>query len=350
MIDCRKRLGPVAAALCFVLGLAGVARVARAGSVSGSVLGMLPKDVGEVGYADLKTARQASWFAQFEGQVLPTRFSHFERFLTSAGLDANKQVDEVVWAVASPSSQPSSDAAASSASDAAARLQKFGGEQVVGIALGNFSPDVADQFFKKQKLPTVTVRGYTLYAYGSGVSPGDLFFFFLDSNTVAFGHRELLETMIDVHFGDEESFQSNETLYSLVNEVNGQGTLWAALDKKYAQLSIGRLMPEAAQFPGAADLLARVKSMTIMVQMDTGLDAQVTPQCASAGDAITLAQLLQAGLLYKRYQVATNDPDAARAIDATSISADGDHLKIHTQLSDDLLQTLLQRNAFALQM
>jgi hypothetical protein len=343
----RMQLGSIAAALGLALGLAGVA---RAGSVSGSVLGMFPKNVGEVGYADLKTARQAAWFAQFEGQVLPTRFSHFERFLTSAGIDANKQVDELVWAVASPSPPPSSGGAAPSAGDAAAQLQKFSGEQVVGIALGNFSPDAVDSFFTKQKLPTASVRGYTLYAFGSGVSPGDLFFFFLDANTVAFGHRELLETMIDVHFGDEESFQSNESLYPLVNEINGQGTLWAALDKKYAQLSIGRLMPEAAQFPGAADLLARVKSMTLTIQMDSGMDAQVTPQCASAGDAMTLAELLQAGLLFKRYQAATTNPDFARAIDATSVSADGDHLKIHTQLSDDLLQTLLQRNAFALQM
>jgi hypothetical protein len=349
MIVRRKQFGPVATALCLVLALAGVARVAHAGSVTSSVLGMFPKDVSEVGYADLKTARQATWFAQFEGQVLPTRFSHFERFLTSAGIDANKQVDEVIWAVSSPSPPPSSGGAASTG-DAAAQLQKFSGEQVVGIALGSFSPDVVDSFFTKQKLPTATVRGYTLYAFGSGVSPGDLFFFFLDSNTVAFGHRELLETMIGVHFGDVDSFLSNDTLYSLVNEVNGQGTLWAALDKKYAQLSIGRLMPEAAQFPGAADLLARVKSMTVTIQMDTGLDAQVTPQCASTGDAMTLAQLLQAGLLFKRYQAATANPDVARAIDATSISADGDNLKIRTQLSDDLLQTLLQRNAFTLQM
>ena len=350
MIACRRRLGPAAAALCLVLGLASVGRVARAGSVSTSVLRMLPKDVGEVGYADLKTARQASWFAQLEAQALPSRFRHFESFLASAGIDPDKVVEEIVWAAALPSPQPSSGGAAASTGDAAAHQQKFTGEQVIGVALGNFSPDLADQFFKKQKLPTATVRGYTLYAYGSGVSPGDLFFFFLDSNTAAFGHRELLETMIGVHFGDEQSFLENEKLFPLVDEVNGQGTLWVALDKTYAQNSIGNLMPEAAQFPGAADLLGRVKAMTVTVQMDTGVDAVITPQCGSTGDAILLAQLLQAGLLYKRYQVAASNPEVARVIDSTSASADGDRLKIRIQLSDDLLQVLLQHSAFSLRM
>jgi len=349
-----KLAGPAAAALCLALGLAGVARVAGAGSLSSSVLGMFPKNVGEIGYADLKTARQASWFGQFEGQVLPTRFSHFERYLVSAGMDLDKQVEEITWAAAAPTApapagaNPSGGNAGSGAPPA--QPQKFTGEEVVGIALGNFQPDVVDAFFKKQNLPTATVRGYTLYAFGSGVSPGDLYFFFLDSNTLAFGHREPLEALIGVRFGDVESFLQNDALNTLVNEVNGQGTMWAALDKNYAQQSIGRLMPDVAQFPGAQPLLARITGMTIAVQTDPGVDAQITPHCATTDDAITLAQLLQAGLLYKRFQVNQYNQDMAKAIDATTVSADGDNLKIRAQFSTELLLSLLRSNAFSFQM
>ena len=352
----RSRLaGPAAAVVCLTLGLAGVSRVARAGSLSSSVLGMFPKNVGEIGYADLKTARQASWFAQFEGQALPTRFSHFERYLMSAGMDLNKQVEEVAWAAAAAPASPARGDASSSGGNAAsggppAQPQKFTGEEVVGVALGGFQPDVIDAFFKQQKLPTSSVRGYTLYAYGSGVSPGDLYFFFLDSNTLAFGHREPLEALIGVRFGDEESFLQNDKLNDLVSEVNGQGTMWAALDKNYAQQSIGRLLPDLAQFPGAQPLLARITGMTIAVATDPGVDAQITPHCASTDDAITLAQLLQAGLLYKRYQVNQYNQDMAKALDATSVSADGNNLKIRTQLPYDLLLSLLRSNAFSFQM
>jgi len=315
---------------------------ARAGSLSSSVLGMLPKNLGEVGYADLKTARQASWYPQFEAQVLPLRFQRFEEFLRSAGVDP-KQVEEIAWAVALPA-QPA-PTGSPSASGESGQPQKFTGDQVVGIALGNFTPDATERFFKKQKLPSDTVHGYTLYAFGSGVSPGDLFFLFLDSNTAAFGHREMLEALIGVRFGDQESFLRNETISPLVDEVNGQGTMWVALGREYAHRSIERLIPEAAQFPGAADLLGRVTGMTATLQMGTGLDAQVVPRCGSTSDAVTLAQLLQAGLLYKRYQAVQSNPDLARAIDVTSVSADGDRLKIRTQLPDDLLQALLKSNA-----
>ncbi len=350
----RRFAGPFAAVVCLGLTLGGVARIARAGALTPSVLGMFPKNVGEVGYANLKAAREADWFSQFEAQVLPTRFSHFERYLVSAGLDLDKQVEQVVWAAAAPPSPPPAGADGSGGNPAPsgppAQPQKFSGEEVVGIALGDFQPDVIDSFFKNQKLPTVTVRGYTLYAYGSGMSPGDLFFFFLDPSTLAFGHREPLEALIGVRFGDEESFLANDKLNDLVSEVNGQGTIWAALDKNYAQETISRLMPDLAQFPGAQPLLARIGGMTISVQTDPVVDAQITPHCASTDDALTLAQLLQAGLLYKRYQVNQYNADMAKAIDATSVSADGEHLKIRAQFSTDLLLSLLRSNAFSFQM
>ena len=350
----RKKLaGPAAALLCLAVRLAGVARVARAGSLSASVLGMFPKNVGEIGYADLKTARQSSWFSQFEAQILPTRFSHFERYLTSTGMDLSKQVEEIAWAAAAPKEPPpagKNPQANDASGGPPAQPQKFTGEQVVGIALGNFQPDVIDAFFKKQNLPTLTIRGYTLYVFGSGVSPGDLFFFFLDSNTLAFGHRDALEALIGVHFGDEPSFLENDKLNDLVTEINGQGTLWAALDKHYAQESISRLLPDVQQFPGAEQFLNRISGMTIAVQTDPGVDAQITPHCASTDDAITLAQLLQAGLLFKRYQVKQYNEDMAKAIDATTVSADGNNLKIRAQFSNDLLIALLRSNAFVFQM
>ena len=344
----RTRLASATAALlCLGLALGGEVRTARAGSLASSVLGMFPKNVGEIGYADVRTAREAKWFPQFEAQALPLRFSYFERFVASAGLDISKQVEELAWAAAAPPAQPAANPGETGAAASGPTAPpKFNGEEVVGIALGNFQPDVIDAFFKSQKLPTTTVRGYTLYAFGSGISPGDLFFFFLDSNTLAFGHRDPLEALIEVHFGDAESFLANDTLAPLVDEVNGQGTMWAAMNQQYAQTAVNRLLPGVAQFKGADQLLGRVKGMTVTVQTDPGMDVQVTPLCGSAEDALTLAQLLQAGMLFKRYQVSQTEPDMAKVIDGTSISADGDHLKIRTQLPNDLLLSLLRSNAF----
>jgi hypothetical protein len=337
--------------LCLALALAAVAPAARAGSVSSTILGYFPKDIGEFGYLDLKTARQAPWFAQLQNQILPGQFRQFTMFLTGAGIDPNTQVNEIVWgAVNAPPPAPDAAAAAAAAGADASQPPQIVGEQIVGIATGNFSPDQTEQYYVKQQLPRISVRGYTLYAFGAGVSPTEMCFFYFDPNTAAFGHRALLEKMIAVHFGDEDSFLANSKLFPLVNEVNGEATFWEAMDQGYTHLGISQLLPEAAQFPGADALLSRVQSMTVAVDTDNGLDAKVTPVCGSAGDALTLAQLLQAGLLFKRYQQAQSNPDMAQVIDATSVSADGDHLKIRTQISSDLVRALLDRGSFSLRM
>jgi hypothetical protein len=340
-----------AALACLALALAAHAPAARASSFSSRLLGYFPKDIGEFGYADLKTARQAPWFAQFQSQILPPQFRQFTQFLSGAGIDPNSQVNEIAWGAVNSSSTHSDSGAAGAASGSdPSQPPQIVGEQIVGIAVGNFTPELTDQYYAKQQMPRISVRGYTIYAFGAGVSPTEMCFFYFDPSTAAFGHRALLEKMIGVSFGDEESFLANSTLFPLVNEVNGDATIWAALDQNYAHLGISQLLPESAQFPGADALLSRVKSMTVKVDADHGLDAQVTPICGSPGDALTLAQLLQAGLLLKRYQQAQSNPDMARVIDATSVSADGDHLRIRSQISDDLLQSLLARGAFSLRM
>ena len=52
---------------------------------------------------------------------------------------------------------------------------------------GTFNPDSTEAYFKQQKLATSKVASYTLYAFGSGTGPNDLFFFFIDSSKAAFG-------------------------------------------------------------------------------------------------------------------------------------------------------------------
>src|SRR5271154_658626 len=99
-------------------------------SLSPSVVASFPKNISELAYSDFSHARQYPWFAQFKQQTLPTGFSELEHFLSSAGVNPAKQIDEIAWALmaeddpadavnnAPQSSQPNE--AASGASNAAA--------------------------------------------------------------------------------------------------------------------------------------------------------------------------------------------------------------------------------------
>ena len=70
---------------------------ALAGRLGTDVIGLFPKEVGELAYADLKTARKFKWFAQLKDQAVPARFRQFEEFLRSAGIDPDTQVEELAW-------------------------------------------------------------------------------------------------------------------------------------------------------------------------------------------------------------------------------------------------------------
>ena len=198
-----------------------------AGSLSTAIIGMFPKDAGEFAYADLKTARKYPWFAQLNDQLLPPRFHQFEQFLASSGVDPNSQVEELAWASESNGK----------------------GDNVVGIALGNFDPSASEAKLKTQKVPSFESQGYRMYAFGSGIAAGDILFLFFDSNTAAFGNRASLEKLIDVRMGGTPSLLTNESLFPMISEANGNGIVWGVLDKEHTAIALQQLVPQAGQFP-----------------------------------------------------------------------------------------------------
>ena len=331
----------VAAGLLIALTTA-LPKPAKAGRLGPEIVALFPKDVGEFAYADLKKARSLKWFPQLQEQMLPDRFKQFEKFLSSAGIDPNSQVEELAWALVPDGMTAKTEGAGSDAVPT--------GEQIVGVALGNYQPSNAENYFKQQKLPTFKERGYTLYAFGTGSGPNDLFFFFIDSNTAAFGHRALLEKMIEVRFGGEDGLMRNDTFFPLINEANGTGVVWAVLNPAYTRLAMRQLAPEIDQFPEAAKIVTRMQDMIINVNADSGLDGKFQAVCGSTDDANTLSQLLQAGLLYKRYQAQKENPDLAQLLDQARVTPGGDRVKIQMSVSDDQMTSLIRKNTFAFKM
>ncbi len=331
----------VAAGVLVAMSLA-MPKPARAGRLGADVIALFPKEVGEFAYADLKKARSLKWFPQLQEQMIPDKFRQFEKFLASAGVDPNSQVDELAWGLVAEGMSAKTEDAGSAAVPT--------GEEIVGVALGNYNASSTEAFFKQQKLPTFKARGYTLYAFGTGSGSNDLFFFFIDSNTAAFGHRAILEKMIEVRFGSEEGLLRNEKLFPLINEANGSGVVWAVLNPAYTRLAMQQLAPEVEQFPEAAKLVSRMQNMIITVEASSGVDGKFQAVCGSTEDANTLGQLLQAAFLYKRYQAQKDNPDLAQLLDQARVTPAGDRVTLRMSLTDDQMTSLIRKNTFALKM
>jgi hypothetical protein len=326
----------IAALIAIVSMLPGTA---RAGSLGSDILSMFPKESGELAYADLKEARAFPWFTQLKEQMLPAKFREFETFLASAGIDPNSQVTELVWALVPGKSTADSGGGSVPTTD-----------QIVGVALGQFQPSSAEAYFTAKKLPIVKVRTFSLFAFGGGSGPNDLFFFFIDSNTAAFGQRQQLEKMIGIRYGEGQGLYSNTDFSSLVNSANGSGTVWAVLNPAYTRLAMQQLVPEASQFPAAAQLTSKLKAMTISIKGSSGVDATFEAVCGSTDDANTFAALLQAGLMYRKYQVGNSNPDLGALLDSAQIVPAGDRLDVKLSLTNDQMQSLIKRNTFVVAM
>src|SRR5258707_14837612 len=143
-------IGRVVAAGILVAMFLAMPKPARAGRLGPDVIALFPKEVGEFAYADLKKARTLKWFPQLREQMLPDRFRQFEKFLASAGVDPNTQVDELAWGLVAEGLSAKSEGKASTNVPT--------GEKIVRVALGPSHPNLTEAVFKQQKPSTFKSR------------------------------------------------------------------------------------------------------------------------------------------------------------------------------------------------
>ncbi|HZC65974.1 MAG TPA: hypothetical protein VE545_05345, partial [Candidatus Dormibacteraeota bacterium] len=96
--------------------------------------------------------------------------------------------------------------------------------------------------------------------------------------------------------------------------------------------------------------ITRMQNMIISVTATSGIDGKFQAVCGSVEDANALGQLIQAGLLYKRYQATKENPELAQLLDAASVTPAGDRVTLRLSLSDAQMTSLIQHNTFALKL
>src|SRR5499425_193505 len=146
-----RAIGKTGAIAMLAATLLAAPKPARAGRLGTDIIALFPKNVGEFAYCDLKKARSEKWFPQLQEQMIPQRFRQFEKFLASAGVDPNTQVDELAWGLVAEGMSSKTEGTGSSAVPT--------GEEVVGVALGSYNPNSTEAYFKQQKVPTAKARG-----------------------------------------------------------------------------------------------------------------------------------------------------------------------------------------------
>jgi hypothetical protein len=140
-------------------------------------------------------------------------------------------------------------------------------------------------------------------------------------------------------------------MMTLIERANGNGVFWGVLNAEGAARAINRLVPQAANFPQSRGLIDKLKNVLITVKAQDDIEIDFQAASPSPADAVLLSQLLQAGVLMRRYQAKDGaNPDLATVLDGLRLGANGNSLDISLALTNDQVISLIEHNTFSTKM
>ena len=188
-----------------VVALAGTALSAPLGS---SVRPAIPADVQQLICVDYRALKNSDTAQQLKDQVLPDNLKQFEVALKGAGINPDRDVDELAFI---------------SYRNAKHNLQ------VVGVAQGVFPTKAVLAKFRLHKIHPVKYHDSDIYPMGTGMEMT-----FLDETTLLFGEGGALRGSLDARDGYVLTLDSNPDISNLIGDVEG-GAVWSVLDQKGTQ-------------------------------------------------------------------------------------------------------------------
>src|ERR1700760_840794 len=192
---------------------------AAAASLSSNAQTVVPSAVQQIISVDYRDLRDSQTAQALRDRVMPDNIKQFESALRGAGIDPNKDVEQLTFV--------------------SYRADK-GMLRSVGIAQGPFKQR---EFLAKMKVRKVKPAKYLLsdiYPMGNGMQ-----MVFLDPTTILFGEGEAIKGAIDVRDNGAESVESNNTIDDLITSVEGS-PIWSVLDQAGTQNMMRSALGQAA--------------------------------------------------------------------------------------------------------
>lgn len=300
------------------------ASVAAQSSLRSDVLAIIPASAGEVAFVDLIEVRRSPHYQVLKERVIPARFAYLERFVRSAGINLDTDLDWLAWVLVPPSAQNSN-------------------ELFLGIVQGRFDRDRAQANFAQAGLAASSYRGQTLYDLSGGDSAPTLSFTFLDISTGVFGVRAGVELLLDARAGETGTLPQNSLLTALVNELNGKSPIWVAMDDYYTRLAFSQLLPELTKFQEFETVTRQLRSATMQLDVDRTAELELKTRFQQAADAQSFAFLLQTALAVQGWQTQTEAPELSAVLTRAEVRSIGDYMRVRMEAREAELQVLLTK-------
>jgi hypothetical protein len=265
-----------------------------------------PDDTHQLAYSDLAELRASSNFLKIRQQFLTPQLHSFQGFLTSMGMDPEKDVEGVVFGWRGSPADTGS---------------------FFGLAEGRFQPERTRQYFAQAQLPTRQYAGQDLYAFGTGEDPVDLFFTFLSPSLAAFGRLSDLLAVLDGRAGQRLTLGSNPSMVNWEAELEGTAPQWGVLTGKGAATTAARWLTGGAELPvDPSVVLAPVMAVLYRMEWSSGFSTHLSIICQNAESATALDELL--ALWRDSQQAAGRSSDAGSALAGLVVQANGSRVEL----------------------
>src|SRR6516164_5198143 len=290
---------------------------AMAAPLSSNARTVVPAAIQQIISVDYRALRNSDSARALRDRVLPDNLKQFENALRSAGIDPDKDMEQLTFV--------------------SYRVPKVG-LRSIGIAQGPFKQK---EFLAKMRQRKVKPEKYLLssiYPMAAGME-----LVFLDPSTIVFGESSSLKGAIDVRDKGAESLETNGDINGLVADVDN-AAVWSVLD----QLGTQNMMRSAlGQASGLADydvIKKRLLASDYVMNFTNGVTFDLNVKTSDAMTAASLASLVKAGVLYRKMSAT---PDEKMALDSTTVDSSHDQLQMHFKTDDQRFQSLLKSDLFA---
>jgi hypothetical protein len=277
---------------------------------------VVPSAVQQMISVDYRALRDSQTARALKDRVLPENIKQLETALKAAGIDPDKDVEQLTLVNY--------------------RSQKA--LRSIGIAQGPFKKTAFLQKMRATKtLPEKYQLSY-LYPMGSGMQ-----LVFLDPSTILFGDSPAVKGAIDVRDNGAESLELNDTMNNLIGNVES-APVWSVLDQMGTQNMLRLVLGEASSLANYEVVKKRLLGSDYVMDFSNGVTFDLNVKTSDSMTAATMATLLKAGVLYRKMNAT---PTEKAALENTTVDNSQDMIQMHFKSDDERFQALMKSDLFA---
>ena len=277
---------------------------------------VIPAEVQQIISVDYRKIGGSPTAQTLKARALPSHLRQFETALRSAGIDPDKDLEQLTFA----------------------SFRSKEGLRILGIASGQFPAQKFQQRMKRQKVVAQRYRRTSVYPMGESVKMA-----FLDDYTFVFGDLKAVQSALDTRDGEGQSLNANSEFTSLMTAVE-DGALWSVLDQAGTHNMLRSSLGEASKLTDFEGIRKRLRASRYSMDFDNGVDFDLDVMTSDNISAATLSSVIQAGVLYRKLKA---DETEKLFLDNLDVNSDSDRVRMRFKTDEKKFQSLLQSDLFA---